>query len=402
MRVGADAIAPNRLAPLVFVLTIVATLGVYGFAATANSRQQTSSATVSSTSVTSSSSNEATTVRSSTATQGNGASSSSTSTTGERPPSAYSVTAPSGLELDLDLNATTIGVGSALGAQITFFNPLDQNISVPVANSPNPTIAAWTNDDFVCDGNSMYSLAAYALFQGRYSEENVSSAGTPLLLAPPVALSCIGQQADSVVFLPDSSNASLGGEAGLYRIATNATTEYCGDGCPAGTSLFGYWAPVEGLDLGEATTSSPYFHYLSPGQYTLVVEDEWNQTIYAPFQVSATSKNHIGAVSVTMKYGQEGREVSVSLENVGSTPIASLNASLTGFPTAPTAIYSFVFNASTSDPLLAGQSVQSVPTLVGAGIDTTKQYPLTVTGTLLNGTQFSYAERVGVVLLGQN
>jgi len=53
-------------------LTIVATLGIYGYFATANSQQQTSSsASISSTPVTSSSSGEATTVRSSTATQGN-------------------------------------------------------------------------------------------------------------------------------------------------------------------------------------------------------------------------------------------------------------------------------------------------------------------------------------------
>lgn len=338
-------------------------------------------------------------------------SSSSSRTTAERLPSSYSVTAPSGLELDLKLNATTIGVGSALGAQIAFYNPLDKNLTVTVANPSNSTIATWTNDDFVCGENSLDFLAAYALFQGRYSVENVSAAGTPLSLAPPVALPCMSPfGSDSVTFLPDSGNASLGEEAGLYRLATNATTESCGNtpnlagtystGCPSGTSLFGYWAPVEGyLDPALATTSSSYFHFLPSGQYTLVLEDEWNQTICAPFQVSGASKNHVGSVSVTMVYAQEGREVSVSLENIGLPPIASLNASLTDFPTAPTAVYSFEFNASSSSPILTGQIDQSSPTLVGAGIDTAYQYPLTVTGTLLNGTQFSYARQVWVVPL---
>jgi hypothetical protein len=189
----------------------------------------------------------------------------------------------------------------------------------------------------------------------------------------------------------------------MYRLATNATTEYCENGsdthCPAGTSLFGYWTPSSGyLGPGAATTSSPYFHYLPAGQYTLAVEDEWNQTICAPFRVSATSNNHVGAVSAAVTgSSSDGHEVSISLENIGEAPIASLKASLTGFPTAPTAVYSFEFNASSSNPLSTGQSIQSAPTLVGAGIDASKQYPLTVTGTLLNGTQFSYAEQVSVV-----
>ncbi len=315
-------------------------------------------------------------------------------------PSTYSVTAPSGLELNLNLNATTIGMGSALGAQISFYNPLDQNLSVSIANSPNSTIAAWTNDDFVCGDNTLFSLGAYALFQGHYSSENLSSAVTPLWLAPPVALPCIVQGSDSVVFLPDSSNASLGVLGGLYRLATNATTEYCGNAsdthCPEGTSLFGYWAPVKGyLDLGAATTSSPYFHYLSPGQYTLAVEDEWNQTICAPFQVSATSNNHVGAVSVAIAgYSPEGHEVTMSLENIGLAPIASLNASLRGLVGTPTTVFAFSFNASSSNPVLTGQRIQSAPTLVGAGINTAEQYPLTVTGTLLNGVRFSYVNQV--------
>jgi hypothetical protein len=62
--------------------------------------------------------------------------------------------------------------------------------------------------------------------------------------------------------------------------------------CPvAGTSLFGYWnatGPVLGLNIANATTSSQYFHYFSPGQYTLVAEDMWGQSAFAYFQVAST------------------------------------------------------------------------------------------------------------------
>ena len=90
----------------------------------------------------------------------------------------------------------------------------------------------------------------------------------------------------------------------------------------------------------------------------------------------------------------------MSLENIGEAPIGSLNASLTGFPAAPTAVYSFAFNASSSNPLLADQTAKTAPTLVAYGLTPTKQYPLTVTGTLLNGTRFSYVQQVWVVTLG--
>ena len=84
----------------------------------------------------------------------------------------------------------------------------------------------------------------------------------------------------------------------------------------------------------------------------------------------------------------------MSLENIGLAPIASLNASLRGFVGTPTTAFAFSFNASSSNPVLTGQRIQSAPTLVGAGINTAEQYPLTVTGTLLNGVHFSYVNQV--------
>lgn len=330
-----------------------------------------------------------------------------------RQPNSYSVTTPSGLKLDVNLNATTIGVGSALGARVTFYNPFDRNLSVLTTSPPNPTIAAWTADDFVCSSNSLNLLAAYALFQGHYSPENISSAGDPLVLAPPVYLPCMGAfGTGSAVFLPDSSNASLGWPEGTYGVlSTNATTEYCQDvpnlagtysiECPVGSSLFGYWDNVT-CCLGAATTSSSHFHYLPPGEYTLAVVDEWNQTICAPFEVSTASKNHVGDASAQITGYNGGHEVSVSLENIGESPIASLNASLAGFA-LPTTTYSFSFNdTSSTNPAVPGKTITSATTVVGSAIDPTKQYALTIAGYLANGTRFSYSGRVWIVPLGRN
>jgi hypothetical protein len=57
--------------------------------------------------------------------------------------------------------------------------------------------------------------------------------------------------------------------------------------CDTNMSLFGYWnstTPPYG-NAQDANATSPYFHYFSPGQYTLAVEDMWGETTYVYFQV---------------------------------------------------------------------------------------------------------------------
>lgn len=238
--------------------------------------------------------------------------SSSSTTTQEQHPTFFSMVSSSGLQLQLKLNATTIQAGSSLMAQITLFNPLDENVSIFVPNlASNSTMTTWNDHDFVCSQNSMWNLAGYALFKGHYSSDNLSSAGEPLMLAPPVSLSCINNGRGLFVFLPNSSNAMVfdspdtNQPATLWHATTNATSESCKNSfesvigrteCPVGASLFGYWSePPSGLlESGAATTSSSYFHYFPPGQYTLVVEDIWGGTFYAHFQVTSPLGRPVG------------------------------------------------------------------------------------------------------------
>jgi len=350
---------------------------------------------------------------------GGGAVSSSTSTTTEEQQTTFfSTVSSSGLQLQLKLNTTTIQSGSALMAQITLFNSLGENLSLHLPNlASNSTIATWNAYDFVCNGNSMWNLAGYALLNGHYSSENVSSAGEPLMLAPPVGLSCINNSRNLFVFLPNSSDALVSDSsetnqpATLWHAATNATTESCqylslsaagSMECPVGASLFGYWsAPVSVLlDSRAATTSSSYFHYFSPGEYTLVVEDIWGETIYAHFQVTSALGRPVVVVSVTgpmPPLNPGGPIVSVTLRNVGDTAITSLNATLPINTQEPKLPYSFVFNVNSSDPLMPGRSVQETRTLINGGFDSSLQYALTINGALINGTQFSYTEQIQIV-----
>jgi len=204
-------------------------------------------------------------------------------------------------ELQVELNGTTIRQGGALTAVITIFNPLPENLSVAPDYSSNSTIAHWNEYDFWCDGSAMWSLAGYALFQGHYSSENISSAGNPLELAPQVALPCaLEPNPVLIVLLPESSSAEAyysmqGSSPAPATLTVSAgtgfcvSTQYSGE-CSAGDGLFGYWntTGIGALTIQNASTSSEYFHYFSPGQYTLVTEDVWGQTTYAYFQVVAS------------------------------------------------------------------------------------------------------------------
>jgi hypothetical protein len=341
-------------------------------------------------------------------------------TTEEQQSTSYSTASPSGLQIQVRLNATSIPSGSALSAQITLFNPLNANLSVSGGNSSS-TITTWDGYDFVCNGYGReWSLAGYGLFKGHYSSDNISSAGDPLMLAPPVGASCVTFPSPSLfVFLSGSSNATayypsrdnLPPE--MDRFAINATTEYCENlrnaagssytRCPVGASLFGYWSsPSFGrLEGSELTLGSSYFHYFSPGQYTLVVEDVWFQAIYAHFQVTPASGRPIEVVSVRGPMSPYdpavGTAISMALENSGSVPVSSLNATLDLGRPFP---YSFVFDVSPSLPLLTGQTVQKTEDLWGAGFQTGVQYPVTISGALTNGTQFSYTEQIQIVPSG--
>jgi hypothetical protein len=206
---------------------------------------------------------------------------------------------PSGLQLQIVLNSTSIRQGGALRAQIVLLNTLAGNLTLAPDYSSNPDILKWNGYDFLCGINQLWGLAGFALFSGLFSPENISSAGSPLSLAPQAAIPCvIWPRPVTVILLPysdktiayynESSPPPVPGRAEL-----NATTEACvnqtGGASLCGavsTALFGYWnSTTPFLETRNATTSSPYFHYFPPGPYTLVAEDLWNQTVYTYFEV---------------------------------------------------------------------------------------------------------------------
>jgi hypothetical protein len=193
------------------------------------------------------------------------------------------------------LNSTVVASGGAVGAQLTLFNPLDQNLSLATSFRANSTIEGWNGYDFLCGENNFLPVLGYALFQGDYSQGNISAAGSPLQLAPSVNSGCVTYpKPTSIVFLPESDSAVLYSPAwstGYQEpITITASTESCSTNggtslCGEGKGLSGYWNTTSTITFQQAAIGSPFFRYLQVGEYTLALQDVWNQTIYAHFQV---------------------------------------------------------------------------------------------------------------------
>jgi hypothetical protein len=211
-----------------------------------------------------------------------------------------------------------------------------------------------------------------------------------------------------VVFLPNSDSGVfyLGDyqRGSLAQVMLNAATESCsgtsaGGTCGEGNGLLGYWNTTTTLALQDATTSSRYFHRFPPGDYTLAVQDVWNQTVYAYFKVATPASSPVEVVSVNgpiPPYNPGGPVVSITLKNVARLAITSLRATLR-VESLLSSPYSFVFDVSPSNPLLTGQSAKVTQTLIDGGFDSSRSYPLTISGTLSDGRKFTYTQQVWIV-----
>jgi hypothetical protein len=330
----------------------------------------------------------------------------------------HSTVSSGGLELRIYLSATTIASGGGLAANITLFNPLNENLSLIPRYPANSIMELWDNYDFVCgaDGDPLSDFAGFAVLKGHFSADNISQAPAPLqLAATPGPLACGGVSSifspEKVVFLPGSNRVLM--YEGSYpaeseSVTLNATTESCAvlpggsSQCHGNTGLFGYWNTSGLAGSDNSATNSKYFNYFAPGEYTLAVEDIWNQTGYAYFHV-IPGPNPASVVSgMESPFSNPGEPViGITLANFGDIPITSLNAILPFVPLpnspAGSGSYSFAFNVNSSSPLLPGQTIQETRTFVGPSFDIGVSYPLTITGMLGNGTEFAYTQQVQFV-----
>lgn len=323
---------------------------------------------------------------------------------------AISTVSSSGLELRVDLNATAMEPGQTLGANVTLFNTLDENLSLPLSAPANLTsqIAAWNSDDFVCGiggvGLGSY-VAGFALFRGDVSAVNLSQAPDPLQLAtafPLCDVSLLLTQEESIVFMPHSENASIPGADSFVSPTTLNVTTSCYQGCSRGSGLFGFWNRTSYSCCDLSANAPDLFRYLTPGAYTIAAEDLWGQTVFAYFQVTEGPSPSLAVSAQESPFSSEGHPIiGIALADFANAPIASLNATLrfVASPNAPSnsTSYQFAFGVNSSDPLLPGQHIQDVRTLQGNSFDIGVSYPLTISGTLANGTEFFYTQQIQFV-----
>lgn len=236
-------------------------------------------------------------------------------TTAEQISTFYSTVSSQGLRLQVQLNASSFGSGSALAAEVSVFNSLDANVSLSLSYPANSTISSWNDYDFFCgnSGSPLRAMLGYALFSGDYSAANFSLAGGPLQLAPPVGISCVTEEEpSSIVFLPDNDTTVFlapGNPGGIAEAVTlEASTESCTNPspgtyyCGSSKGLSGYWntAGVSILEPQEAAIGSQYFDYFPPDEYTLAVQDIWGQSLFAHFRVTAQTSTASSSLTTSI------------------------------------------------------------------------------------------------------
>lgn len=333
--------------------------------------------------------------------------SASSTTTRENPftSSTTSTVSSTGLELRIDLNSTRIQSGGTLAANVTLFNTLNSSLSLDYFSPPN--FSSWDNHDFVCAASGVLGMASFAVIKGHYSAGNLSQAPAPLQVAALAGLPCLSfmpSAGEQVTFSPRSSEVTVPGATSL-RATMNVTTVSCialprgSSQCHGNVGLFGYWITGTGaICCPGSSDNSQYFRYFTPGEYTLVAEDLLEQTVYAYFLVTQgpTPADAIAAEEA-LCCNPGPPTIDLTLANFANVPISSLNATLRLVPSNGSASpksYPFAFGVNSSSLLSPGQTVEEVETLQGSAFDIGVSYPLTISGTYTNGTDFTYTQQV--------
>lgn len=108
-----------------------------------------------------------------------------------------------------------------------------------------------------------------------------------------------------------------------------------------------------------------------------------------------TPTNTIIVVSVDLlkPYTPGGPTIQITLQNNGTSPVTSLQATITFPPYNYT--YSFT-EVNASNPLLPGQSTSQTKTLINAGFEGDQTYPIEIISTQQDGKQINYTTQVTI------
>lgn len=293
----------------------------------------------------------------------------------------YSSVSPQGLQLEITLNTTAVSRGEPIQAKVSLVNTLARSVSLQVNPSAYAAIDSWDRSESACGLSQVAHVFGFALFEGHYVSSNVSEAGQPVMLAPPVGVFCPNpyysqSYVQNVEFSPRSDTATLsandsyssdfkpqtlmmqldaftggcststyevvggtevsGGTTSTYGHSTHLTYS-----CGGGSALDGYWTlPANGTGVFIDSTSnetitrglkSLYNNYFSQFQalpYTIEAKDVWNQTAFAYFSVRGISLEGFGLCSANCVYPAPHLGGLIFFN--GPAPLKSLDLSVNG------------------------------------------------------------------------
>lgn len=207
---------------------------------------------------------------------------------------------PSALSLSASLNSTSIVRNSTVGVRVSEVNRLRIPDALPLS-------ADWAVKNLTQVGCADYQEYpfGFAIFQGGYGPGNASSAAALPLQPPGGGYFCA---------------AALGGNSTRFAPLENITLS---------TSFSGYYTSgYTQLPGGGATTG--VLHHFAPGEYTLVVGDEWGHARFLYFQVGqvAVSLKEIVLCTTDCGYPLPGLSGTVSFQ--ATSPLRSLDVSING------------------------------------------------------------------------
>jgi hypothetical protein len=239
-----------------------------------------------------------------------------------------------GLDLKLSINSTLLATGGGIAVNITEANM--RNVTNDVNASRD-----WPIDNLALGpcGTLNYPMGI-GVFQGFYTQSNVSSAGKPLSIYQPGEYMCpmILSNIDSYQFGPLSDNAQIYGSCSSGScFELNVTSE---------------------IDAGGYWSSHSSFARFSSGNYTVVGGDEWGQMVILHFTVApganftrstiSSVSGHATSSSFDQTSGVMAYNEAYAYYDIPS--VQFVGSFFVGMTTSNNSEYTFDFNVTTMAP----------------------------------------------------
>ena len=191
------------------------------------------------------------------------------------------------LSLGISTNTTSIASNGSIGFKVTLTNELNYSIYV-LAEDNWPNIPGLGYPGYLdeCGAAEIYPMQI-AMFKGDYSLANISTASQPLDLTSTrnsgfsLCPMLFTRTYLGYIFAPLSDSAKVVTDIPYYGTLGSAVVYHTGVeeavyniSASYGFNAIGYW-------IG----SNFAFYNFTPGTYTIVAGDEWNQTAITHFRV---------------------------------------------------------------------------------------------------------------------